>query len=528
VIVPTVMRSVPSVFVFLLVSFVLPVRAQEKVSPLNTPSPQPKTDKEYFAAGHSLERKKDYQGAAEDFEKAIAINPNDRRYYNNLGYCLDQLGRYDEAIAAFSQATALDSNDSYAYRAIGVCYYEKKDFNSAIDFIRAAISLNPSDAVSHRWLGFIYYQTKNNTGAINALDDALKINPNEFDANYWRGLTALRISAFADASRFLTKAVERRPKDFNANLWLGISLVRERKFKEALPRFEKAHELNPNDKRAEFELFACYLATNQTDKAGHVYPRLVEGLAAALVLIYGIWLIALLPFSLPIRAKLFPGFWFSIAWLGLFFEGQIAFLLLLVAMPWLGLHEVVLNGTMFAALPVILVAFLGFTRQPWGEPFKWPLRFGSLKIIGLSLLLIFVTILISGALAHLYTSLTQKPFPVSRTVPVIRGAIGSNPVTAWLGIALVIPCVEEILFRGLLFGAFLKFFGATGAILASSFIFVCVHLQLFGFVALLILGLTLGWARLRTGSLGLPIALHGLNNAIAMAVITFGPVPTTN
>jgi tetratricopeptide (TPR) repeat protein len=521
VIVSTAVRSVPSIFVFFLVSSLSPVRAQEKVSP----SPQPKTDREYFTAGHSLELKRDYQRAVDDFEHAIAINPNDPRYYKNLGYCLDELGRYDEAIAAFSQATALDASDSYAYRGIGVCYYEKKDFKSALDFVRAAISLDPSDAVSQRWLGFIYYQTKDNAGAIKAFDDALKINPNDFDANYWRGLTALRVSAFADSSRFLLKAVDRRPKDFNANLWLGISLTRERKFTEALPRFEKAHELKPGDKRAEFELFGCYLATNQAEKAGHIYPRLVQGIAGAMLLIYAIWFAALLPFSLPIRTKLFPGFWFSTAWLGLFFEGQIAFLFLLAA---LGLQQVILTGAALAGLPIIAVAFTGFVRQPWGEPFKWPLRFGGAKLILTSVLLVFVTVLISGAAAQIYTHLTQKAFPLQRTIPLIRAALQTNPVAAWIGIALVIPCVEEILFRGLLFGMLQKFLGATGTILLSSFIFGCVHLQLFGFLALFLLGSILAWARLKTGSLGLPIALHGLNNAIAMAVLTFGPVPATH
>ena len=132
-------------------------------------------------------------------------------------------------------------------------------------------------------------------------------------------------------------------------------------------------------------------------------------------------------------------------------------------------------------------------------------------------------LLVSGAFGQLYTHLTHKPFPLQRTIPLIRSALLANPATAWIGIALVIPCVEEILFRGLLFGAFQKSMGVTGAVLASAFIFVCIHLQLFGFLGLFMLGLILAWARLKTGSLGLPIALHGLNNAIAMAVITFGP-----
>ena len=144
------------------------------------------------------------------------------------------------------------------------------------------------------------------------------------------------------------------------------------------------------------------------------------------------------------------------------------------------------------------------------------------------MLLIFVTVLIASAFAQLYVYATHKPFPLQRTIPLIRNAFQANPVVAWLGIAFIISCVEEILFRGLLFGAFQKMWGITGAVLASSFLFVCVHLQIFGFLALFLLGLILAWARLRSGSLGLPILLHSLNNSIAMAVLTFAPPSVTS
>src|SRR5205807_4995458 len=193
----------------------------------------------------------------------------------------------------------------------------------------------------------------------------------------------------------------------------------------------------------------------------------------------------------------------------------------------LGLHESVLSGAIAAALPIIAVAAIGFARQPWGEPFRWPLRFGDPKIIFISVLLVFGSLLVAGAFAQLYSSVTNKPFPLQRTIPLIRSALQANPAIAWIAVALVIPCAEEIIFRGLLYGAFQKIWGITGAILGSSILFVCVHLQFVGSLALLCLGLILAWTRTRTGSLGLPIALHGLNNAIAMLVITLAPHPGT-
>ena len=86
---------------------------------------------------------------------------------------------------------------------------------------------------------------------------------------------------------------------------------------------------------------------------------------------------------------------------------------------------------------------------------------------------------------------------MQRTIPLIQSALQANPIAAWLAVVLIIPCVEEILFRGLMFGAFQKVWGVTGATLASSALFVLIHLQLIGFLVLFLLGLVLAWARRR-------------------------------
>jgi membrane protease YdiL (CAAX protease family) len=367
------------------------------------------------------------------------------------------------------------------------------------------------------------FREKRYEAAIEQYQQCIAIDPNDFQANLYLGYSFYDVRRYEDAAKILRKARGLNPEDFDANLWLGISLTRARSLKEAVVNLEKAYELRPDSQLARRELLLAYLAGGQPEKAGHVYPEVVRVIGGVLLVIYGVWLGALLPFSLPIRDKLFPGFWFSLSWLGLFFEGQIAFLFILASLPWLGLHETVLCGTIVAALPIIAVALTGFARQPWGEPFRWPFRFGCSKIILISILLVFAIILSTVAFAQLYSFLTNRPFPIQPIIPLIRSALEANAVVAWLAIALVIPCVEEIFFRGLLFGAFQKMWGITGAVLGSSLVFVCAHVQVVGSFALFCLGLTLAWARLRSRSLGLPIVLHGLNNAIAMAVITFVP-----
>lgn len=406
--------------------------------------------------------------------------------------------------------------------AAGRFYREQKYTEAALEYEKC-VEIDHEDFSAYLFLGFSYYHLRKFDEAEKALTRSCDLNPEDFEANYWRGLSLSRLNRPSEAAQSLAKAVEIRPNDFNANLWRGMCLVRERNFKDAASSFEEAHRIRPDDKIARLELFGCYLASNQTGKASSVYPRLLLAISGILVFAYVVWFSALLPFSLPLRDKTSPGFWFSLAWLGLFLEGQAAFLLLLASLPSLNWHETILSGAIISGLPIIVVALTGFARQPWGEPFRWNLRFGSPKLILTSVLCIIGIVLLANGAALLYGYVTNKPFPVQRTIPLIQNALQANPIVAWVGVVLVIPCVEEIIFRGLLFAAFQKFLGITGAILTSSALFVIVHVQIIGFLILFLLGLILARARLRSGSLGLPIALHALNNVIAMVVLTFLP-----
>ena len=487
---------------------------------------KPAPDQEHFDAGRGLMNKEWYEAAIGEFQAALAINPRNSRTYDNLGFCFRKLHRYGEAIDAFNTATSINPRDGYAHLELAIVYCDTGNFGHAIELLNEQISLNSKDAAAHFWLGYALYRGKKDVEALAAFEEALKLRPKDFDSNYYRGLSLFRLNRLEESAQSLAKAVEIRPDDFNANFWRGMALTRLRDFKNAASSFEKAHQIKPEDKFARLQWFFCLFASNQTEKAPNVYPHLLLVIGIILVFIYAVWFMALLPFSLPLRDKPSPGFWFSFAWLGLFIEGQAAFLILLASLPSLHWHESVLSGASLSALPIIIVAGVGFARQPWGEPFRWPPRFGSPKLIMTCVTCIFGSLLVANGFAILYNYVTHNPFPMQRTIPLIRSALLANPVAAWLSVVVIIPCVEEIIFRGLLFGAFQKVWGTTGATLASSVLFVLIHLQLIGFLVLFLLGLILAWARLRTSSLALPIALHAFNNSIALLMLTFVRLPT--
>ncbi|GAB5541425.1 MAG: hypothetical protein SangKO_011850 [Sandaracinaceae bacterium] len=101
---------------------------------------------------------------------------------------------------------------------------------------------------------------------------------------------------------------------------------------------------------------------------------------------------------------------------------------------------------------------------------------------------------------------------------LLAGAKGDSTHFALLfGAAVVLaPVAEELLFRGLVFPHLSRFFSPWGAIVGSAVLFGMLHVAHgFMLVGPLTLGLVLGWARWRSGSVGVPILLHATFNGTA-------------
>lgn len=87
---------------------------------------------------------------------------------------------------------------------------------------------------------------------------------------------------------------------------------------------------------------------------------------------------------------------------------------------------------------------------------------------------------------------------------------------------LLAPIAEELLFRGYLLPRLLLQKGSAWAVGVSAVLFALLHPQYGMYVPLVLLyGVVLGWARLRTGGLTVPILLHLSINSLAIGTLLF-------
>ncbi|MBX3499204.1 MAG: CPBP family intramembrane metalloprotease [Alphaproteobacteria bacterium] len=115
-----------------------------------------------------------------------------------------------------------------------------------------------------------------------------------------------------------------------------------------------------------------------------------------------------------------------------------------------------------------------------------------------------------------------REFAGSEILPTVNAVIAEIATTpgrallAILVIGVLAPLVEELVFRGLLYGYVEGRFGGEAALIVSSLAFAAAHIEPIHVALVLPIGVLLGWTRMRTGSLWPAIAAHVANNTVAV------------
>jgi len=178
--------------------------------------------------------------------------------------------------------------------------------------------------------------------------------------------------------------------------------------------------------------------------------------------------------------------------------------------------SIIIGCVLLVAVSALLIRVRGGNVRKYLalQPFSWSVGIGML-----GLLLIFM--IGSQALTYL---LNESPL-------VFVDPLYQSVSSVWLlifAMVIVAPIYEELIFRGLLWSAIAEQFsnvanaehrGAIVASLVTSVIFAAIHLQygIYEISTIVVLALIFCYARIKSGSLVLPMLLHVVNNGAAMA-----------
>lgn len=176
------------------------------------------------------------------------------------------------------------------------------------------------------------------------------------------------------------------------------------------------------------------------------------------------------------------------------------------------------NGDFIAAAifvvdPLALLALLGIVKARPGATFA-----DSLAVVPppAGWMKTWIPVVIVFAMASdMLTWILDKPI-VPEFMQVAWAS--AEKVSLMIAVVAIAPVTEELIFRGFLISGLRPTrLGASGAVLVSSLAWALIHGQydFYGMATIFALGVLLGTARVKTGSVIVPIALHAFSNVIS-------------
>ena len=131
-----------------------------------------------------------------------------------------------------------------------------------------------------------------------------------------------------------------------------------------------------------------------------------------------------------------------------------------------------------------------------------------------------------GALGTLFLSVAVsqigiEPQGMKQVIDVVREP--HELILSLLLLSVLAPVVEELVFRGLLYGWIAGRWGGTPALIVSSLAFAAAHWEPAHIILVLPLGFLFGWLRRRTDSLLPSLFSHIVNNGFALLAAVYLP-----
>ncbi|HEU5182051.1 MAG TPA: rhomboid family intramembrane serine protease [Candidatus Polarisedimenticolia bacterium] len=133
----------------------------------------------HVVLGAARLRKGEQQGAVEELEKAVRLEPDYDYALSQLGFAYIQLDRTADAVRVLERAVKLNEDDAVAWANLGVLHARTDRPDEALRALKTALEKNPRLAFAHDALGIVLQGRGELDPAIASFREALRLNPED-------------------------------------------------------------------------------------------------------------------------------------------------------------------------------------------------------------------------------------------------------------------------------------------------------------------------------------------------------------
>ena len=184
--------------------------------------------------------------ALDNYDRALAVKPDDAEALYNRGNTLQGLGRFEEALESYERALAVGADFAEVFNNRGVAVQKLGRFEEALKSYQQALAVRPEYAEAFNNSGNALQEARRFEEALERYDQALAVRPEYAEALDNRGNTLRALGRLDEAMGCHKQALAVRPDFAEAFYNYGNTLRDLKRFEEAMDSFQRALALKPD------------------------------------------------------------------------------------------------------------------------------------------------------------------------------------------------------------------------------------------------------------------------------------------
>ena len=245
---------------------------------------EPTSDDSYVGLGTAYEGLGRMNDAEKTYQQAISLRPQYAAGYNWLGAFYHRHARYADAIQLFSQVVKISPDSYIGYSNLGAAYVESGDYERAIPILNHSLAIRPT-YLAYSNLGTAYFFEGRFEDAVGSYEGALKFNDRHYDvwgnlgdAYYWApGRRDSPVGAYRRAIDLATQQFAVNPQDAVLLSYIAQyhAMVGEKEL--ALEGIERAQRLDPQSAEVAFTAAIVYDQIGDIQSSLTMLKKAMEG-----------------------------------------------------------------------------------------------------------------------------------------------------------------------------------------------------------------------------------------------------------
>lgn len=231
------------------------------------------TRAEYYSAiGDMLFEHKDIEGSTVWLEKALALNPEDKKAHLKLAKLFLYIEQYTKAFSEINIVLRQDVYNPEGYYLKGMIYKNLNDTNKAISSFQTALQVEPKYREAMVQLG-IMYSKKGDPLALKYYDNAYQLDTMDVFPVYAKGVYHQDLGNYEMAKQFYRETINLDNQYVNAYFNMGYVYMQQDSIEKAYRHYDIVTRIYPQDPEGYFNRGLCNELLGKKEEAIKDYKQ---------------------------------------------------------------------------------------------------------------------------------------------------------------------------------------------------------------------------------------------------------------